>query len=60
VRWFRSLGCSRREEDGLTKEPTGSAAERDTEYEPPRVERVLIPAEIEREILYAGFPITDT
>ena len=24
------------------------------EYEPPRVERVLSPAELEREILYAG------
>jgi hypothetical protein len=24
-------------------------------YEPPRVERVLTPAELEREILYAGF-----
>jgi hypothetical protein len=23
-------------------------------YEPPRVERVLTPAELEREILYAG------
>jgi hypothetical protein len=25
-----------------------------TAYEPPRVERVLTPAELEREILYAG------
>jgi hypothetical protein len=25
-------------------------------YEPPRVERVLTPAELEREILYAGVP----
>jgi hypothetical protein len=32
--------------------------ERDTAYEPPRVERVLTPAELEREILYAG-AITD-
>ena len=27
-------------------------------YEPPRVERVLSPAELEREILYAGIRIT--
>ena len=25
-------------------------------YEPPRVERVLTPAELEHEILYAGVP----
>jgi len=25
-------------------------------YEPPRIERVLTPAELEREILYAGVP----
>jgi hypothetical protein len=25
-------------------------------YEPPRVERVLTPAELEREVLYAGEP----
>jgi hypothetical protein len=38
-------------ESGL--EPTGS-------YEPPRVERVLTPAELEREVLYAGAPATPT
>jgi hypothetical protein len=26
-------------------------------YEPPRVERVLTPGELEREILYAGVPV---
>jgi hypothetical protein len=26
------------------------------EYEPPRVERVLTPVELEREIVYAGTP----
>jgi hypothetical protein len=37
----------------IDQEPTttGPAA-----YEPPRVERVLTPAELEREILYAGAP----
>jgi hypothetical protein len=61
VRWFASLERASREEDGLANGPTGSAAERepDTGYEPPRVERVLTPAEVEREILYAGGPITD-
>ncbi len=34
--------------DGLLRDP-GS-------YEPPRVERVLTPAELEHEILYAGVP----
>ena len=29
------------------------------QYEPPRVERVLTPAELEREILYAGAPASD-
>ncbi len=33
-----------------------SLAERLPEYEPPRVERVLTPAEIEREFRYAGEP----
>ncbi len=28
-------------------------------YEPPRVERVLTPADLEREVLYAGPPATD-
>jgi hypothetical protein len=36
-----------REKGGL--EPTWAAG-----YEPPRVERVLTPAALEREILYAG------
>jgi hypothetical protein len=27
-------------------------------YEPPRVERVLTPTELEREVLYAGGPAT--
>ena len=31
-----------------------SGAERPHDYEPPRVERVLTPAVLEREILYAG------
>ena len=30
------------------------------DYEPPRIERVLTPAELEREILYAGAPATDS
>jgi hypothetical protein len=30
-----------------------------TDYEAPRVERVLRPAELEREILYAGPPGSD-
>ena len=36
----------------------GDEAERRVEagYEPPRVEKVLTPAELEREILYAGSP----
>jgi hypothetical protein len=29
-------------------------------YEPPRVERVLTPAELEREVLYAGDQTADT
>jgi hypothetical protein len=28
-------------------------------YEPPRVEKVLTPAELEREVLYAGGPSAD-
>jgi hypothetical protein len=28
-------------------------------YEPPRVERVLTPGELEHEILYAGGPASD-
>jgi hypothetical protein len=36
------------DQDRTTKGPSG--------YEPPRVERVLTPAELEREILYAGTP----
>ena len=43
---------------------TGSSREREpvTAYEPPRVERVLSPAELEREVLYAGAaaPSADT
>ncbi len=31
-----------------------------TGYEAPRVERVLTPAELEREVLYAGFTTADT
>jgi hypothetical protein len=41
--------------DSLSNQPLGrgeSGQSRD--YEPPRVERVLTPAELEREILYAG------
>jgi hypothetical protein len=42
-------------------ELAGRAGERepDTGYEPPLVERVLTPAELEREILYAGLPASD-
>jgi hypothetical protein len=29
-------------------------ASRGSSYEPPRVERILTPAELEREVLYAG------
>jgi hypothetical protein len=29
-------------------------------YEPPRVEKVLTPAELEREVLYAGRPSADS
>jgi hypothetical protein len=29
-------------------------------YEPPRVERVLAPADLEREVLYAGLVSADT
>jgi hypothetical protein len=36
------------DQDRTTMGPSG--------YEPPRVERVLTPAELEREILYAGTP----
>jgi hypothetical protein len=28
------------------------------DYEPPRIERVLTPAELEREVLYAGDALT--
>jgi len=35
------------------REPDGDGADA-TRYEPPRVERVLTPAAIEREFLYAG------
>jgi|KBSSwiStaDraftv2_1062776.scaffolds.fasta_scaffold1294848_4 hypothetical protein len=39
--------------------PAGSCEpERRQDYEPPRVERVLTPAELQREILYAGPPGT--
>ena len=35
--------------------PAGSCEpERSQDYKPPRVERVLTPAELQREILYAG------
>jgi len=41
----------------------GPRRESPSDYEPPRVERVLTPAELEREVLYAGFipatPATD-
>ncbi len=29
-------------------------------YEPPRVEQVLTPAELEREVLYAGEPTAES
>ena len=39
--------------------PAGSCEpERSQDYEPPRVERVLTPAELEQEILYAGAPVS--
>jgi hypothetical protein len=28
-------------------------------YEPPRIERVLSPEDLEREVLYAGGPLVD-
>jgi hypothetical protein len=36
------------------REVAEPAASRPTGYAPPRVERVVTPAELEREILYAG------
>ena len=33
-----------------------SGSERAHDYEPPRVEQVLTPVELEREVLYAGVP----
>jgi hypothetical protein len=40
------------DDDGGTARGPGRGPVPD--YEPPRVERVLTPAELEREILYAG------
>ena len=40
--------------DRSEREPTGSERRTSVGYEPPQVERVLNPAELEREILYAG------
>lgn len=42
-------------EAGRVGEPDGDGADV-TRYAPPRVERVLTPAELEREFLYAGRP----
>jgi hypothetical protein len=40
-------------------ERTSRPERRDTVgYEPPRVERVLTPGELEREVLFAGQPTT--
>lgn len=37
-----------------------SGSERPPGYEPPRVEQVLTPAELDHEILYAGQALTET
>ena len=40
--------------NGSDREPEGLGELTVPVYDPPRVERVLTPAELEREILYAG------
>jgi hypothetical protein len=41
--------------------PDGNGARRVVEgYEPPRVEQVLAPVDLEREVLYAGEPSPDS
>jgi hypothetical protein len=37
----------------------GQSTPASVSYEPPRVERVLTPGELEREILYAGGPASN-
>jgi hypothetical protein len=37
-----------------------SGSERPHGYEPPRVEQVLTPADLDHEILYAGQALTET
>ena len=44
-----------RSESLSNRDPKQVGSDR-TVYEPPRVERVLTPAELEHEILYAGVP----
>ena len=44
-----------RSESLSNRDPKQVGSDR-TVYEPPRVERVLTPAELEHEILYAGTP----
>jgi hypothetical protein len=45
--------------DRPDRREVGDGAPSPTEYEPPQVERVLRPTELEREILYAGPSSTD-
>ena len=42
--------------NGSDREPEGLGELPVPAYDPPRVERVLTPAELEREVLYAGEP----
>jgi hypothetical protein len=43
---------------GSGREPGGPSEPTSLDYEPPRVERVLTPAELEREVLYAGLVVS--
>jgi hypothetical protein len=45
--------------DRADRREVGDGVPSPTEYEAPQVERVLTPAELEREILYAGPPSSD-
>ena len=43
---------------GSSREPEGLGEQTVPAYDPPRIERVLTPAELERDILYAGDVVT--
>ena len=56
-----NLGCMEETLRHQGKLPEDDAANvGKTAYEPPRVERVLAPEDLEREILYAGTPPAPT